>query len=404
MPLFRHPILLAMLLLLPIGLARAQTGAPDSAAASAPQRDLMDLLAKVLGHTPKVVVDSHPPLVLSVLPAFSVNPAYGVLFGVATTALMRLGPLPETSASTAGVTVSYTTKQQFNVVARANIFGPRNQFLLQGDWRYQDTSQPTYGLGPALPEDLEDNLEYRVIRLYQTLFRPVSGQLMAGVGYHYSNYFDIVDPRAEQGLPSPVVDYNDGRIVTSMVSSGLSLNMVFDNRDSPIYATRGYYALGTFRSYPTWLGSDSEWQSFQTDFRTYAPTQLPGRGVFAVWATTWFTFGSPPYLELPAIGWDTYQRSGRGYPQGRVRGENQLYLEGEYRVALSPDGFWGAAAFVNLLATSDPITRGFEKVNPGVGLGLRIKLNKRSTTNITLDYAVGVEGASGLFLGTGEAF
>ena len=43
-------------------------------------------------------------------------------------------------------------------------------------------------------------------------------------------------------------------------------------------------------------------------------------------------------------------------------------------------------------------------MNPGVGLGLRIKLNKRSTTNITLDYAVGVEGANGLFLGTGEAF
>ena len=56
-------------------------------------------------------------------------------------------------------------------------------------------------------------------------------------------------------------------------------------------------------------------------------------GVFAVWATTWFTFGTPPYLELPAIGWDTYQRSGRGYPQGRVRGENQIYLEGEYRVS-----------------------------------------------------------------------
>jgi len=128
------------------------------------------------------------------------------------------------------------------------------------------------------------------------------------------------------------------------------------------------------------------------------------RTVFAVWATTWFTFGTPPYLELPAIGWDTYQRSGRGYPQGRVRGENQIYLEGEYRVTLSPDGFWGAAAFLNLLSTSDPATGSFKKVNPGAGLGLRIKLNKRSMTNITLDYAVGQEGANGLFLGTGEAF
>jgi hypothetical protein len=36
-------------------------------------------------------------------------------------------------------------------------------------------------------------------------------------------------------------------VVTSMVSSALSLNMVFDDRDSPIHATRGSYALGSFR-------------------------------------------------------------------------------------------------------------------------------------------------------------
>ena len=65
---------------------------------------------------------------------------------------------------------------------------------------------------------------------------------------HRGGHRQLVDPRAEQGLPSPMVDYNDGRVVTSMVSSGLSLNMVFDDRDSP----------------------------FQTDFRTYAPTHCPG--------------------------------------------------------------------------------------------------------------------------------
>jgi hypothetical protein len=53
-----------------------------------------------------------------------------------------------------------------------------------------------------------------------------------------------------------VVDYNDGRVVTSMVSSGLSLNMVFDDRDSPIHATRGYSAPGSFRVSPNWLGSE----------------------------------------------------------------------------------------------------------------------------------------------------
>ncbi len=385
---------------------RAQNPPPDSVAAAVPQRDLMDLLTRILrGEPKKVVIDSPSPVVLSILPAFGANPTNGLLLGVSGNAFMRLGPAPQTNASLVTASVNYTTKQQFNILVRSNVFGSHNRFLLQGDWRYQDTSQPTYGLGPALPEELEDNLEYNLIRIYQTVFRPVSGRLMAGIGYHYNDYFNIVDPKAEQGLSSPVVDYNDGRVVHQMISSGVSLNLVFDDRDSPVYATRGYYVNGSFRVFPTWLGSDGDWQSFQTDFRTYNRIGGPsGRGVFAVWATTWFTFGTVPYMELPAIGWDTYGRGGRGYPQGRVRGQHQLYLEGEYRVTLSRNGFWGAAGFVNLVSTIDPATGGFDRVNPGVGLGLRIKLNKRSTTNITLDYAVGAEGANGLFLGTGEAF
>jgi hypothetical protein len=156
--------------------------------------------------------------------------------------------------------------------------------------------------------------------------------------------------------------------------------------------------------FPTWLGTDSSWQSFQTDFRTYSRLDQNGRSVLAFWNTTWFTFGGTPYLELPAIGWDTYQRSGRGYAQGRVRGRNQIYTEGEYRLAITRDGFWGAVAFVSLLATSDPVTNGFERVDPGGGVGLRIKLNKKSSTNITIDFGFGAEGSNGLFLGSGEAF
>jgi hypothetical protein len=377
----------------------------DSAEASVPQRDVMDILGQILhGKPEKPTVGAPPGLVLTLLPAFSINPATGLLVGVAVNGLKRLGPRETTNASTASLSVNYTTKQQFNVLARSNIFGSGNSFLLQGDWRYLDTSQPTYGLGPAQPEDQKDDLQYNLIRIYQTAYRQVTGQLLMGFGYHLNDYFNIVDPKAEQGLPSPVLDYNGGQKVTTMISSGLSADLVYDNRDNPIYATRGIYMSASLRMFPTWLGSDNTWQSFQSDLRTYGRLDGAGRHVFATWATTWFTFGSPPYLELPAIGWDTYARSGRGYPQGRVRGNNQIYLEGEYRVTLSADGFWGAAAFLNLLSTSDPTTGAFKHVDPGGGLGLRIKLNKHSSTNITLDYGFGAHGSNGLFMGTGEAF
>jgi hypothetical protein len=309
-----------------------------------------------------------------------------------------------TNASNGTASVNYTTKKQFNVLVRSNIFGRDNKFLLQGDWRYLDTSQPTYGLGPAQPESRKDDMKFNLIRIYQTFYRPLSGKLMAGLGYHLNDYFNIQDSNADQGLPSPFRDYHQGQVVTTELSSGLSVNLVLDNRDSPIYGTNGYYAVMSFRTFPKWLGSYTSWQSFQTDFRGYTRVGPSGRGVFALWTTGWFTFGETPYMELPAIGWDTYARSGRAYTQGRIRGQNQMYLEGEYRVTLTRDGLIGAAGFLNLLATSDTTSGGFERVDPGIGLGLRLKLNKRSNTNITLDFGWGAKGSNGLFMGTGEAF
>ncbi|MGZ8392780.1 MAG: hypothetical protein ACXWWK_08085, partial [Gemmatimonadales bacterium] len=122
------------------------------------------------------------------------------------------------------------------------------------------------------------------------------------------------------------------------------------------------------------------------------------------WGWTWLTMGRPPYLDLPAIGWDYNNRSGRGYAQGRIRAQDLVYGEAEYRMRLSRDGLWGAVAFFNLTSSSDPASGGLQTPDPGGGVGLRIKLNKNSNTNIGIDFGFGVEGSNGVFFGTGEAF
>jgi outer membrane translocation and assembly module TamA len=211
-----------------------------------------------------------------------------------------------------------------------------------------------------------------------------------------------VDTNAEAGKPSPLLAYNNGQSVTSDTASGVSLNLLYDSRDNPINATKGYYASLSFRAFPKWLGSDSNWQSLLADFRAY-PHPGGGRNILAVWAYAWLTFGKAPYLDLPATGWDTYGRSGRGYVQGQIRGKNQLYTEGEYRISLSPDGLWGAVVFLNVIATTEPNSGRFG-LNTGVGLGLRVKLNKGSNTNICIDYGFGQQDTSGLYLNAQEAF
>ena len=145
------------------------------------------------------------------------------------------------------------------------------------------------------------------------------------------------------------------------------------------------------------------------EYRTYINVNkdIP-RNLIAFWF--WGTnvlSGHVPYLELPSITWDTYNRSGRGYIQGRFRGNNMLYGETEFRFRLTRNDLLGGVTFIDCTTASNPLPYVsqslFNTVAPGGGVGLRIKMNKSDRTNITADYAMGY-GFSGIYLNIREAF
>ena len=396
----------AGLLLVALGPAAAlsQETRPATQADSVPQRDLFDMLSRVLRGKPKLsdTIAVPPKTVLTILPAISASPTTGLLLGVSGNAVTRLGDDERTNLSTVSASVNYTTKKQFNILLRSNMYTSANAWKLEGDWRYLDSNQPTYGLGPALPGEFESPMDYNLIRFYETVYRGVSESFLVGLGYHLNRYFEIVDHNADAGIVTPYVQYSGGQ-PTSSTSSGLSFNVLSDSRDNPLNTRNGLLARGSLRFSPTWLGSDDNWQSLETEFRTYHKMRA-GRDVLGFWGLAWLTMGRPPYLDLPAIGWDYNNRSGRGYAQGRIRAEDLVYGEAEYRMALSRDGLFGAVAFLNLTSSSDAASGGLQTPDPGGGVGIRIKLNKNSNTNIGIDFGFGVEGSNGVFFGTGEAF
>jgi hypothetical protein len=153
------------------------------------------------------------------------------------------------------------------------------------------------------------------------------------------------------------------------------------------------------------LGSDANWQSLYIDLRKYISlTSTTEQNVLAFWTYYWKTFGnSVPYLNLPSIGWDPYQRSGRGIEQNRYRGKSLLYFETEYRKDITPSGLLGFVVFANVNSVSEPVTNSFSYWHPAAGVGLRMKFNKRSGTNIALDYGFS-QGYNAFILGLGEAF
>jgi hypothetical protein len=381
-----------------------QTGSPEQGDTVA-QRDLMDLINRVLHGAPKLgdTIELPPKTIITVLPAFGANPTVGFLFGISGNALTRFGPEETTNPSAFYATVNYTTKKQFNVMLRSNLYTSGNTWKLEGDWRYNDSNQPTYGLGPARPGELESPMDYRLLRFYETVYHEAAENVLVGLGYHLNYYFDVIDHNATQGIVTPYVQYYGGTAPSHTLSSGLSFNVLTDTRDNPINTMKGVYARGSFRILPTWMGSDDNWQSLEAEFRAY-PRLGPTGNVLAFWGLSWLTMGRAPYMDLPAIGWDYNNRSGRAYAQGRIRANDLVYGEAEYRMRLSRNGMWGAVAFVNLTSASDPTDGSLQTPNPGVGAGIRVKLNKHSDTNIGIDFGFGSEGSNGVFFGTGEAF
>ena len=111
-------------------------------------------------------------------------------------------------------------------------------------------------------------------------------------------------------------------------------------------------------------------------------------------------------MILPATAYDQRGRSARGYVQGRFRGNNLVYGEAEYRFPISkPGGILGGVLFVNATTADNPNQdlKLFDSVRPAYGLGLRIMADKRSRTNLCVDYGFGNK-SGGFYLAAAETF
>lgn len=381
------------------------TSAADSAQAVV-SRDLLDIIRSILGRSDQPTATEAPRrgISRSVLPSLGYNAVSGVSLGASIGLGGWLGEPADTRISSGIISASYSTKGQTSVSFKSNVVLPRNSWVLQGDWRFLDTNQPTYGLGPIQPGQTQYPIDFTLYRLYQTASRRIGGSPMSiGIGYRFDYYNDIRDIRADNGESTPYTEYSGGAPGLSR-ASGFSLDLVFDTRDNAINARRGIYWNGSYQFFNRSLGSDGDYQVMWSDFRVYKSLPAASRHALAGWTYLWFTSGTVPYLHLPAIGWDTYGRSGRGFLQGRMRGAHLAYAEIEYRMRLSRDDLLGAVAFGNLTSTRAPEDRSGGPLDFGFGAGLRFKLNKRTDTNVAIDLGRGSDGEAHFFIAMQEAY
>lgn len=373
---------------------------------TARQTDLIDIAKDLFNIKPqKIRVERDKKVYFSILPiASSVPGGSGRALITSTTAGIYLGPRRTTNLSSATFAPYWNFKGRFGLPLRSSIWLPDNTWNIQGDIRFMVYPQYTWGLGSNRSQDEKLLVDYKYIRFYQSALKRIKPYFFAGLGYNLDYHFNIKSDDPDRELKE-YTGYKYG-LGNNSLSSGISMNLLYDTRNNSINPLPGSYANLSYRINPTFLGSNDSWQSLYLDVRKYLPlnpAQKIQQNTLAFWSYFWTALNNgTPFLDLPSVGWDPYNRSGRGIEQNRYRGKSLLYLESEYRRDITRNGLLGFVVFANANTVTGSGSF-FSSWHPAAGTGLRIKFNKGSNTNIGIDYGAS-KGYSSVMFNLGEAF
>ncbi|WP_143306768.1 BamA/TamA family outer membrane protein [Chitinophaga vietnamensis] len=318
-------------------------------------------------------------------------------------------PDPLTRNSTLYLIPSITTKSQYKVDLRADIWTSGNIWHFKGNLRYHNFPLYFYGIGDttlAVNKSLLNNIRYKAQFEAE---RHVGGHFYVGASLLYQN--DSYSSNDNKGIyiDMPLAG-KDGGYVTFIGISG-----AFDNRDNQNYTHRGHWLKLNAAYAPSFLSSfplfkvEAQGASFVP---LSAKSTLGFNGYFAS-----LQGSDKPFYLLPEMGGE---RIMRGYYQGRYRDQNYLSLQTEYRYLIDPKmriHIWfldmkpkfALAAFAGTGTVFNNRNFHLDGFKPSYGAGIRYFYDEHAKLTIRIDYAVGEQRTGekrqqGLYLSLAEAF
>ena len=299
--------------------------------------------------------------------------------------------------------ITYSQYKQTIFPIQSDIWTKNNKYNIITDWRYLNYPSTTFGLGGKTKITDGYTIDFSYLKIHQVIMKRITSDLYAGLGYYFDYFWNV------RQVPDTIVtSFDKYGFPKQVIASGPAFRVIYDSRQNPINPTDGWYANIVYRPNYTFLRSDNNWQSLLLEFRKYFILSEYSKNVLAFWSYNWFTVGKnkPPYLLLPSTGWDDFYNTGRGYIQGRFRSRNMIYLESEYRFRVTNNGLLGGVVFANAESFSKDFAASINNITiaPAAGLGIRIKFNKYSRTNLCIDYGWGVQGSHGIQVNLGEVF
>lgn len=369
--------------------------------------DIVDIFKKISGKKQKPFnADSNvhaKKVYVTVLPVAGYSLQTGLAVSLTSGIAFSLGHAADQKTSNLLTNITYTQYHQVLFPFAVNMWTKNNRFNIVLDYRFLKYPSTNYGLGGYTTESDAYTIDFKYVKLHQSVLKQLYGNWYAGIGFYYDHFWNVTEVDPPAGIKTSFQKYG---AKANETASGPAFKVLYDSRDNQVNPAKGSYSNIVYRTNFAFLGSDNDWQSLQAEFRKYIHVSGRHNNTLALWSYNWLTLGhaKPPYLSLPSTGWDDQYNTGRGYIQSRYRARQMVYAEAEYRFGITNNGLLGAVAFANAQSFSKNISSQLNIIAPGFGAGLRVKLNKNSNTNLCVDYGFGLHGSRGLFLNLGEVF
>ncbi|MDI9802753.1 BamA/TamA family outer membrane protein [Citrobacter koseri] len=358
--------------------------------AALPGRDEVDSWLQKLGASDDF--DAAKGIDWGVMPGPFYTPELGLGMGTAVVGMYRPDP-DDTVSQNSTLTLS-------GYISSTGAFGVTMQnyaFFADDRWRFfldgALTDTPTYywgqGFSAGDKDSKKESYSAQVLEIRPTLYRRLAQNIYFGVGWslnvqHAAQLNDSDFPQIENTSQG-----------ASVLSSGSSVELSWDDRDFVPNPRKGQYADLRYTRFTPDSGSDTRFNEYQLHYSRYH--SLDDKNVLAWEIDSAFTQGSVPWSMIPLLG--SNQRM-RGYYEGRYRDKNVLSTQLEYRRKLDWRhgivGWIGAGTMGSSFHSLDD-----GRYLPSAGIGYRFEFKPR--VNVRLDYGIG-KGSSGFYFQVGEAF
>lgn len=364
------------------------------------QTDLVEIVSKAFKISRKSKPPDSKPVSFSVIPISTTNSGGKQILVSSFNAAFVLGKDEKTNYSSVFFLPYTDFDENKGFGLKYNLFTPRNTWNLPGELRISNLTEYSYGLGSSSAHSDRFRINFNNFRFNFVANHRIYKAIYGGLGLSFDRNFSVAVFEVPK-LPGEFEKYGIGT-QPSYSATGIVFNLLHDNRKNSINPDDGLYLQAVLRVNPSWLSNDDLWSSIYLDGRRYFRLAHPKRRIVAVSAFYWGSFGRTPYFNLPGTQLELSGRSGRGYATARYRGKQMFYLEGEYRFDLSRNGLLGGVAFLNFQSLTD-VNNNYGGLNGAIGAGARIKFNKKSGTNLAIDFGMAPSSFQ-IYIGLGEFF